>query len=270
MPFEDDLGHALREAAKASPLPRLELLAAGAAQRGQRRKRRRAVLASAASVAVLAGAGVVALQLRPTVASVSTLAATGPTATAHSAAAQPPAASVGPSPSPSPTAATPVSSSQVLELLKSKLPANLQVSHPVNEERSSGMPGPGVMAGFTLTDGSGKGNVSISITHGKPRPSVAPECGPSVPKCTDTPLPDGSNLQVYLPAPAVAGEQVWSATLQRRDGITLEVESGNVPGMNSGDTELYPNAPLLTGAQLTALAEDPVWLPVMASIPAPS
>ncbi|MFF7631586.1 hypothetical protein ACFZB9_00335 [Kitasatospora sp. NPDC008050] len=269
MPFEDDLGLALREAVEASPPPRLELLATGAAQRGQRRKRRRTVLTSAACVVVLAGAGVVALQLRPTGGPVGTSVATGPTAATHGTASTPPPAAT-PSPSrPAAAAANPVPSSQVLQLLKGKLSAGYQLSHPVSEDLSS--PDPGVLAGFTISNSSGKGTVSLTITHGGPRTRGGAGCGTtgSVAHCTDTPLPDGSDLVVWLPDSG-GGRQVWNATLQRSDGLTLTVESGNVPGLGSGDTEPYPNAPLLTGAQLSALAEDPVWLPVMASIPAAS
>lgn len=268
MPFEDDLGLALREAVDASPPPRLDLLATGAAQRGQRRKRRRTVLASVASVAVLAGAGAVALNQGPANGPTGITVATGPTTATQSTTATPPPTAT-PSPGSSPGATTAVPSSQVLKLFKSKLPDGFQTSHPVNLDLTE--PEPGVRAGVAISNGSGKGTASITITRGKSGPWLAPGCGTTttVSHCTDTPLPGGAELMLWLPDRVPNGTQVWNATLKRSDGITLTVESGNVPDQGSGDTDVYPNPPLLTGAQLTALAEDPVWLPVMASIPAP-
>ena len=56
--------------------------------------------------------------------------------------------------------------------------------------------------------------------------------------------------------------------IQWPDG-EVKVIADNVPVPGSGRTELYPNAPLLSAAELSVLAVDPAWQRVAAGLPAP-
>ncbi|WP_371502446.1 hypothetical protein OG871_35455 [Kitasatospora sp. NBC_00374] len=260
MSLEDDFSQALREAAEASPPAPLGLMAAGAAQRGRRRKRRRAVAASAAAVAALGCLGALTLQLRPVAEAAGPSVATSPASSAT------PTAPAVASPS------APADSARLLELFKSKLPADLALSGPVRRDPVPGTRLDLMVAAYTASDGHGTGGVEISLGRVVPWPGwpANVEGCSDVPNCTTTAQPDGSYLTVYRPDRAVGGEQVWSACLRRPDGVTVLVSAGNVPGPGAGLMEPYPNAPLLSPAQLSALALDPVWLPLAGGLPASS
>ncbi|MFJ1705889.1 hypothetical protein [Kitasatospora sp. NPDC088346] len=255
---EDDFSHALRAAAQSAPPAPLELMAAGAAQRGRRRRRRHAVIASAAAVAALGCLGAFTLQLRPASEDAGRTPATAPAAA---------------SPSPSASAQAPADAGRLLELFASKLPADLRLSRPVKHDPGpAGSPAAGLMtAGYTATDGRGTGGVEISISRGVPHGRTAGDggCGPDTADCTTAAQPDGSYLTVHRPERALGGEQVWRAVLRRPDGTVVSVSAGNVPGPGSGRSEPYPNAPLLSPDQLSALALDPAWPPMAAGLPAP-
>ncbi|MDH6115185.1 hypothetical protein P3T36_004104 [Kitasatospora sp. MAP12-15] len=259
MPFEDEFSHALREAAEASPPTSVELLAIGAAQRGRRRKRRRTVVASASAMAAMACVGVLTLQLRPSadVSSPSTVGTTADPATPAATRKLPPLTPV----------PAPVTSGQLLELFKAELPADLRLSNAMTQDGSAGG-SVQLTAAYTATDGHHTGGVEINLTrapaHPGQRASVGP-CSGGIPDCTTTAEPGGASLSLYLPAQAAGGEQNWTATLDRPDGSALTISAGNIPGPGSGRDTPYPNAPLLSAAQLTALALDPVWQPLMAN-----
>jgi hypothetical protein len=263
MPFEDEFSHALRETAEASPPARLGLLATGAAERGRRRKRRRALTAGVATVAAVACASVLAFQLRPAAGPA------GPADLGRSAgpASAAPAASASASTGPSPSAAT--GAAQLLEVLRAKLPAGLQVSRPMSWGGGTSGPRAGLLeAAYTVTNGTATGSVQITVNRVAPGALQDADgaCEPGLTGCTSVRQSDGGRLKIYRPARGAGGDQNWDATLRRPDGTVVSVSAGNLPGPGTGRTEPYPNAPLLTAEQLGALALDPAWQPFAASL----
>ncbi|KQV18729.1 MULTISPECIES: hypothetical protein [unclassified Kitasatospora] len=236
------------------PVPLAQLL-----HRGRRARRLRTLTGTATGAGGLALVCAVTLALVP-----------GPTPQAPPPLSAARSASTTPS-AETPTATPPVSTpDRLLELLKSKLPTGLQLSNPWKLDRTSGFPIKQQAAAYTISNSTGTGTVRIDVSRATPSPNgkVRPQdC--SIPGCTVTAQPDGSVLTLYLPPRAVGGEQDWRATLQRPDGTTVLAGAGNIPGPGSDRREPYPNPPLLTGAQLSALALDPAWHQAAAALPAP-
>ncbi|TQF06026.1 hypothetical protein E6W39_32175 [Kitasatospora acidiphila] len=263
MPFEDDFSNALREAADASEAPPVQLMATGAAQRGRRTKRRRAVLAATASVAVLAVAGTLAVQLRP---AASHRATTDLNAAASVSASHPAAQADSVDPKP-------MTDDQMLALFKSKLPSGLQLTRPLGQgtETNSQSGIQEAMAGYTVVDSKGSGGVEITVTHQRADLNSADMlCSPAWTNCTRTAQPDGSYLRLDLPPKAVGGEQLWAVQLQRPDGIVVTASSSDLPGPGAPmSPDPTRDAPVLTADQLKAIALDPVWLQVGAALAAP-
>ncbi|MFG2824302.1 hypothetical protein ACGFX4_33340 [Kitasatospora sp. NPDC048365] len=222
------------------PVPVAELL-----RRGRRSRRLRTLTRTVTAAGAVALACTTGIALAPGGATTPTPA---PPA-AHSTSAPAPATS-----SPSPTA-TPATADQALDLLRSKLPGTLRLSLPWTAgPPPKGLPGAyRIAAAYTVTDGSRTGSVRIEIARAAPR--TADPC--PIPDCTVTALPDGSQLTVYLPT--VGDLQDWRAELRRPDGTFITASAGNIPGPGDKRRDPYPNSPLLDGAQLTALAQDPVW-----------
>ncbi|WP_457031201.1 hypothetical protein [Kitasatospora sp. P5_F3] len=236
------------------PVPLAELL-----HRGRRARRLRTLTGTAAGAGGLALVCTVTLALVPG----TTAQAPPPLSAARSTPA---------TPATSPAVTPPVSTGadRLLELLRSKLPTGLQLSNPLKLDRTSGFPSKQQAAAYTISNSTGTGTLRIDVSRTTPSPNgkVRPQdC--SIPGCTVTAQPDGSVLTLYLPPRAVGGEQDWRATLQRPDGTTVLAGAGNIPGPGSDRREPYPNPPLLTGAQLSALALDPAWHQAAAALPAP-
>ena len=136
---------------------------------------------------------------------------------------------------------------------------------------SSRFPVKRLEAAYTASHGSATGTVRIEVSRTAPPPDgkVHPdEC--TNPSCTVTAQPDGGSLTLYQHAQAAGGEQDWQATLRRPDGTMVMAGAGNLPGPGSDQRTPYPNPPLLTGAQLSALALDPAWHQAAATLPAPT
>ncbi|MFD0571558.1 hypothetical protein ACFQ0T_23055 [Kitasatospora gansuensis] len=191
---EDDgrMSHALHaltdRQVPTGPVPLAQLL-----RRGRRARRLRTLTGTAA------GAGGLALVCAATLALVpGTTVQPPPPSAARSAPATPSAA-----PSVVATTATPpvpASTAQLLELLRSKLPTNLQLSNPWQLDRTSGFPFKQLTAAYTASDGTGTGTVRIEV--GRTRPSADGTVRPApcdIPGCTVTTQPDGAFLTLYLP-----------------------------------------------------------------------
>ncbi|KQV16634.1 hypothetical protein ASC99_28090 [Kitasatospora sp. Root107] len=171
--------------------------------------------------------------------------------------------------------ATPVDAAQLLELFRAKLPVGLELSEPFKKDRvpdRPGWPSTSLVAAYTVRNGVGTGSVGIEISH--TAPDLAPDGATGSascvqPTCTTTPQPGGGNLTVRQGAGAVDGRQIWSATLEGPDGTVVWVGADNIPGPGTGRTAIYPNAPLLTAAELSALALDPAWQRVAGGLPSP-
>ncbi|GAA4877417.1 hypothetical protein GCM10023235_66720 [Kitasatospora terrestris] len=225
-----------------------------AAVRGRRLRRIRQAQLAVAAVLVVGTAGLGLSRLGPA-------AAPGPL---------PPAAmSTSPGPVPSSTApVAPTDSAQLLDLLRGKLPSDLQLSAPFRVDPGgqwpSGEPSKVLAAGFALTKGSGRGGVGITFS----RTSLLSTAKCTKPTCTATRQPDGTTLMVRQLADA-SGLQTWSAVLEWPDGSQVMVTASNNPGGDGEDgTRPYTNAPLLGLSELSAIALDPAWRQVMAGLPA--
>ncbi|BFV58554.1 hypothetical protein KCMC57_up36580 [Kitasatospora sp. CMC57] len=238
------------------PVPMARLL-----HRGRSARRLRTLTGIATGAGGVAAVCVVALTLAP------------------AATVQPPAPPAARSTTATPSVVAtpaPTGAAELLELLRSKVPTGLKLSNPWTLDRTSDIPlTPGVSvkhaaAAYIASDGSGTGNIRIEV--GRAAPSAdgtvhPPAC--NIPGCTVTAQPDGGFLTLSLPARAAGGEQDWRATVQRPDGTTVTAGAGNIPGPGSDRKEPYPNPPLLTGVQLSALALDPAWHQAAAALPAP-
>jgi hypothetical protein len=125
------------------------------------------------------------------------------------------------------------------------------------------------MAAYTIIDGNGPGAVSVQVTRTPANFVPGKGCSADRPKCSETTLPDGSDLVTILPEtpdtpPGLPkNTEVW---LYSTNGIMVFAESGNIPGPGQGTT--LGKGPKLTPDQLKTLAEDPVWLQVGEALPA--
>ncbi|WP_457030966.1 hypothetical protein [Kitasatospora sp. P5_F3] len=159
--------------------------------------------------------------------------------------------------------AMPVDSARLLELFGAKLPVGLELSEPFRadsvKDRAPGLRGAALVAAYTVRNGSGTGTVAITITRTSPAANRVADTATEV---------NGGYLTISEPARTADVPQVRSATMQWPDG-EVKVIADNVPVPGSGRTGLYPNAPLLSAAELSALAVDPAWQRVAAGLPAP-
>ncbi|MGW4649915.1 hypothetical protein [Kitasatospora sp. NPDC004289] len=240
---EERVAEGLRELAArqevSGPVPVAELL-----HRGRRGRRLRTATRVAAASVGVGAALTVAVALLPAPA------ATGPGLPALPAVS--PSAVATPSPAASSPAPLPTTGPELLEALRTRIPAGLSLGTPWAPEQQPYQK----YVGFQVRNGGATGNVRIDINRPSTGPVNVVRC--TIPGCTDTDLPDGGHLQLYLPGKAVGGEQDWRATVRRPDGTMVTAASGNIPGPGEG-TQVHPNAPLLTGEQLSELALDPLW-----------
>ncbi|MFE0458614.1 hypothetical protein ACFW1A_05035 [Kitasatospora sp. NPDC058965] len=164
-----------------------------------------------------------------------------------------------------------ITTTRLLALLAAKVPADLHPSNPYQLDETARLPWlRQLTAAYTVSDGAGTGSVRVEVRRTTPPPGGTLTPTPcAMPGCTVTPEPGGSYLTVYLPDRAAGGEQDWRATVDRPDGTSVTVSAGNLPAPGSDRKVPYPNAPLLTGGQLSSLALDPAWHQAAASLPAP-
>ncbi|GAA3029336.1 hypothetical protein GCM10020229_45950 [Kitasatospora albolonga] len=240
---EERVAEGLRELAArqevSGPVPVAELL-----HRGRRGRRLRTATRVAAAAVGVGAVLTVAVALLPAPA------ATGPGLPALPAVS--PSAVATPSPAASSPAPLPTTGPELLEALRTRIPAGLSTGTPWVPQQSSYQK----YVGFQLRAGTATGNLRVDVSRPTTGPLRAAPC--AMANCTDTDLPGGAQLQLYLPAPAAGGEQDWRATVRRPDGTMVTVSSGNIPGPGEGPG-VHRNAPLLTGPQLTELAVDPLW-----------
>jgi hypothetical protein len=232
-----------------------------------RRRRVRGAWVAGGCLAAVAGLGAVLP---------SALAATAPaamTAAAPSTSAGPNSARPSSAPptgtgTTSPGTAKPVkvSAEEFGALFASKLPASLQLSDRMVEREETHAPQ--LVAVYAAKDGDRNGAVEIDISKTDPHGQQPTDgyCSHPVPNCTTTTEPDGSTLTVYLPAKDAEGGQLWIAMLSRPDGSEVSVTAGNKQPSADKPHQNYANSPLLDGAQLSKIALDPAWLPLIAGL----
>ena len=271
MPFEDDLTDALHSTATAFE-PDLTTLVNSGLGEGRRRSRRR-TLGVVGGVTALALVGVGGAAASGLLGAGQGPALAGPAAgTAIHAAT---------------TKAVPVlqapkfTAQQMLSAFEARLPKGA-----VTEARSTGISVlqkgnrfyiTGPTASVVLTDAKGSSAIAITVT--RPAGSVddpglqgyvacpTHAARPDI-TCTRTRLADGSVLAVMqgLESPKSGSkEKDWTAWLATKDGGLIELDETNSTTEKGAPTRPVP---ILTKAQLTSIATDPLWRKLASELPA--
>ncbi|MFD8632874.1 hypothetical protein [Streptomyces sp. NPDC059533] len=276
MPFEDELGEALRRAGDGFTADRHALVEAGE-RRGRRlvARRRAAVIGgSVLSLALIGGVGAYAGGLLDGSDRVEV--------------AMPPSPSGGPSdgtpqtPPPPPRGTGAVSGEQVAEMLKGLLPGGtLSVTKASGTDRSSAS----VLGVYD--DGKGKAEISFLLGRVDPAGTMANTqtfCSKQHTQegedCTSEQLADGSKLliQQRLMVPssgAGEGAKQWRASLVTPQGYLVQlIESNAQFGITPGSApdgfvrEISRTDPPLSPAGLKALVTSDKWHPALEDLPA--
>ncbi|MEU7063783.1 hypothetical protein [Streptomyces sp. NPDC046161] len=252
MPFEDELGEALRRAGDGFTADRQALVEAGE-RRGRRLVARRRAAVAGTSVLVLAGIG---------------------TGGAYTGGLLDPiggggAARVAQAPATPPPGAGAVTAAQMVAIFKSLLP-NGRLSQTVASGNVSTAP----MVRGLFDDGDGAALVGIKLTRIDPDSESAKAHGTCPAKadgnfdsCAAEQLPDGSRLTLVQGTwqPEGGGPvKEWRATRITPQGYLVEAEESNGPG-GEKPAATRP-APPLAMEQLRALAVSPLWHPALADL----
>ncbi|MFJ6798434.1 hypothetical protein [Streptomyces sp. NPDC091268] len=274
MPFEDELGEALRRTGEGFT-PDRPALVDGGERRGRRlvaRRRASVVGGSVLALAVIGTAGAYTGGLIGGSGSGSG-SGSGPVNVAA-----PPAV---PSDSPAQrredaakarTGTGAVTGQQLIDVLKQLLPAG-QLTEP--QARGTGDER-GPMVSGVFDDGKGKGGIGVSLSRLDPGGAMAADMLKCPDKnqldydsCTSDTLPDGSRLMLFqgyeYPDRRVDTKN-WRATVVTPEGFMVDTQEFNAAA-EKGKPISRPTPPL-TMAQLKALAVSPLWHPALEDLPA--
>ncbi|MET9604025.1 hypothetical protein ABZZ17_03045 [Streptomyces sp. NPDC006512] len=263
MPFEDELGEALRSAGAGFTTDSNALVEAGE-RRGRRlvaRRRAAVVGGSALALALVGGAGAWSTGLL------------GP-GSGGDVAAPPRLPKSGSADGPPSSAGTgAVSAGRLGDILRELVaPANLISS----EGRGTGdEPGPYVRG--VIDDGKGRGSIGVSLTRIDPVGAMAKEMTTCpdrkvvkhVDSCVEEKLPDGSRLllvQSYVYDDERKDAKNWRATLATPEGFLVDASEVNAP--TEKDSRVSRPDPVLTMARMKALALSDKWRPALEDLPA--
>jgi hypothetical protein len=248
MPFEDELGAALRRTADSFDTDTRSLVTAGAARgRVLRRRRTTAIVAGAAGLA-LVGVGGFALS------GLGTGAVAKSTGVASSVA-----------PASSSRTKTIITGDEVVALLKKQLPKGT-----FSQESGRVLGADGVFANLVYDDGKGASALALGLSREGGDPPTCPD--PAYVKgdadCTITQLAGGGQLYVFLgyeyPDRRVDTKD-WNAILTTADGRRVDLQEWNSPA-EKGAAITRPNPPL-SAAQLKAIVSSGVWDKVFEAFP---
>ncbi|MET9320885.1 hypothetical protein ABZX75_11975 [Streptomyces sp. NPDC003038] len=264
MPFEDELGEALRRAGDGFTADRHALADAGE-QRGRRLVARRRAAVVGGSVLALAVIGTVGVHAG------GLLDGAGGSGEVN-VAAPPPLPTGGDDPKKPRTGTGAVSADQLIAVYKELLPRG-KVSEA--EARGTG-DRPGPMVHGVYDDGKGKAAIGVGLSRTDPDGTNArqmlqcpDENLQQFDGCTVETLTDGSKLLVYQGYEYPDRREptkLWRATLVTREGFQVDVQEWNAPA-EKGAQVSRPQPPL-TPAQLKAFAVSPLWHPALNDLPA--
>lgn len=262
MPFEDDLGAALRGTGDSFSADNRSLVAAGLA-RGRTLRRRRAAVTGA--VVAVAAAGVAAALVVP--GDVSRHAVPAMNAPAK-------APAKGPENTPATGSRRPeVSDQEMLTLFKALLPGGSVSDERGRGTRSIGRRDPAPYAALVFDDGRGASTLSVdlSLVTGGQQQDQCPDLAfvKKGTKCTRTQLPDGSVLLVvqgWEYQDERKGPRNWRAVLTTPEGRQIGVSEWNAAA-EKGAPQTRSEPPL-TPAQLGAIVRSSSWDKVFDAIPA--
>ncbi|MFE9842560.1 hypothetical protein [Streptomyces goshikiensis] len=269
MPFEDELGNALRRAGDDFTTDGHALALAGE-RRGRRlvaRRRAAVVGGSVLALAVITTGGAYTGGLFD---------GAGGGGSGVNVAA-PPELSAGPTNAPagrppSRTGSGAVSGAQLVSVLKELLPGGKVTD---TEARGTGAPqGPSVRGVYD--DGEGAAQIGVGLTRTDPdgrTTAGALECPDAntldYEDCTTEALADGSKIMIFqgyeYPDRRVP-TKLWRATLVTKQGFQVEVMEWNAPAEKGA--KVSRPAPPLDPAQLKAFAASPLWHPALKDLPA--
>ncbi|MFF2399059.1 hypothetical protein [Streptomyces goshikiensis] len=272
MPFEDELGNALRRAGDGFTTDGHALVEAGE-RRGRRlvaRRRAAVVGGSVLTLAVVATGGAYTGGLFG--------GAGGSGGPGRVDVAAPPELSAGPTKAParggpsSRTGSGAVSGAQLVSVLKELLPGGKVTD---TEASGTGAPqGPSVRGVYD--DGEGAAQIGVTLTRTDPdgrTPAGALECPDAnttdYEACATETLADGSKVMVfqgYEYPDRREPTKLWRATLVTRQGFQVEVMEWNAPAEKGA--KVSRPAPPLGPAQLKAFAASPLWHPALGDLPA--
>ncbi|MBT2446693.1 hypothetical protein J7F03_06290 [Streptomyces sp. ISL-43] len=272
MPFEDELGEALRRAGEDFTADGRDLVGAGE-RRGRRMvARRRAAVAggSALALAVIGGAGAYTGGL------FGSGGAAGP-ANVAAVPSSPPATSLSPGEMreralKENVGTGAVSEERMIEVFKELLPQGKVTgasARGTGDER-------GPMVDGVFDDGKGKGRIGLSLTRMDPKSEGADDMLKCPSKttlnydsCTSETLGDGSRImlfQGYEYPDRRADTKLWRATVVTPQGFLVDAQEYNA-ATEKGSATTRPEPPL-TLAQLKTLATSPLWHPALNDLPA--
>ncbi|MFD6227138.1 hypothetical protein ACFWFZ_09685 [Streptomyces sp. NPDC060232] len=275
MPFEDDLGAALRQAGDGFTVDRHALVNAGE-ERGRRlvaRRRAAVVGGSVLALALIATAGAYTSGLLDGAGGADGVTvAAAPTPT--------PGGGSGTDGAPDSGAASPrvgsgaVSAERMTDALEKALAregGKLTATSARGTESEGGAAASGV-----YDDGKGKAAVSVSLSRVDPQGSQArqlTECGDKnlqgYDDCRTEQLPDGSKLLIhkgYEYPDRRVDTKCWRAVLVTPAGFLVEASEWNAPAEK--DAAVTRPEPPLGSAQLKTLVTSPVWFPALNDLPA--
>ncbi|MFE6835205.1 hypothetical protein ACFVFI_10280 [Streptomyces sp. NPDC057705] len=263
MPFEDDLGAALRSAGDGFTADRDALVDAGE-QRGRRMVARRRQAAAA-------GGSVLALALIATAGAYAGGLLDGTERAGTINVAAPPTSPGGDDKGPLAGSGA-VSAEQMIANLRGLLPGG-QLTEPVGRGSDDQVP----LVSGVYDDGKGRAAVSLALSRVDPDGSNAratTECGDKnlqeYDDCRTEQLADGSKLllhQGYEYPDRRMDTKVWRAVLVTRQGFQVELSEWNAPA-EKGVPVSRSNPPLTTD-QLKTVVTSAVWRPALNDLPAP-
>lgn len=261
MPFEDELGAALRHTGEGFEADRPALVAGGE-QRGRRLVRRRRVAVVAGGALALAGAVTVGAFATGLVGGADEVRVAAPAPLEKSRDGGPTRTGTGKA----------VSAAQLTAVFKSLLPAGTLEGVEARGTADEPMP----MVSGVFDDGKGKAAISVGLWRLDPKGREAADltsCPPtgSVPVdgCTAKKLPGGSRLMVvqgYEYPDRREDTKAWRATLVTREGYVVDSSEYNAAAEKGAP--ISRTDPPLTPAQLERLVTSTKWRPALASLPA--
>lgn len=274
MPFEDELGEALRRTGDGFTADGLDLVEAGE-RRGRRlvaRRRAAVVGGSALALVVIGAAGAYTDGLLGAGGSGSD----GPPNVAAVPSSSPPAS---PSPGQSGsqagkgrTGSGAVSATQLIEVFKQLLPGGKVTG---TEARGTAEE-TGPMVSGVYDDGKGAGAIQVGLQRVDPKGQSSAEMVKCPSKtllnydgCTSEKLADGSTLllfQGYEYPDRRVDTKNWRATLLTPQGYLIDVQEYNSAAEKGKGTTR--SSPPLTLAQLKTFTTSPLWLPALKDLPA--
>ncbi|MGI5447482.1 hypothetical protein ACQEVM_17180 [Streptomyces sp. CA-243310] len=269
MPFEDELGAALRRTGDGFVPGRPDLVAGGE-QRGRRlvaRRRAAVVGGSALALAVVGSAGAYGgglLGIGTGSDGMAQVAAPVPT-TQTATASTPPAA---------PTSG--VTAARLIEIYRQLLSGG-RVSDTTANVPGGADQAPNATVAGVYDDGKGRAAISVGLARTDPHGQAAEDmlkCPDRklVPydSCTVETLPDGGRLnlfQGYEYPDKREPTKLWRAILVTREGYQVDVSEWNAPA-EKGQPVSRPNPPL-NKSQLKSFTTSALWRQVLSRLPAP-